>query len=91
MKYKRLRARGLSTSDAIASVFSTVGVAMIITSVSLAVGFAVLSLSGFEINRALGLQTSIIVIVALGICWFMLPPLLHIIDRGNGVKLNHEN
>ncbi|MEQ9519661.1 MAG: MMPL family transporter [Parvibaculum sp.] len=91
MKYQRYRASGKTPSEAINAVFSTVGVAMVITSVSLAVGFAVLSLSGFEINRALGLQTSIIVIVALGICWFMLPPLLHILDRGDGAKLNHDN
>lgn len=91
MKYKRYRANGMSQSDAITAVFSTVGVAMVITSVSLAVGFAVLSLSGFEINRALGLQTSIIVVVALGVCWFMLPPLLHMLDKGIGVKMNHNN
>jgi hypothetical protein len=81
MKYRRQRAAGFSPSAAIETVFSTVGVAMVITSVSLAVGFIVLSLSGFQINRSLGIQTSIIVVVALGICWFMLPPLLRLMDR----------
>tara|TARA_E500000305_G_scaffold77995_1_gene63637 strand:- start:1423 stop:1677 length:255 start_codon:yes stop_codon:yes gene_type:complete len=73
---------GASPAAAIETVFSTVGVAMVITSVSLAAGFIVLSLSGFQINRSLGIQTSIIVLVALGICWFLLPPLLRLIDKG---------
>ena len=81
MKYRRQRAAGASSADAIETVFSTVGVAMMITSVSLAAGFLVLSLSGFQINRSLGIQTSIIVVVALGICWFLLPPLLRLMDR----------
>ncbi|WOF73498.1 MMPL family transporter [Parvibaculaceae bacterium PLY_AMNH_Bact1] len=82
MKYRRQRAGGASAAEAIEAVFSTVGVAMVITSVSLATGFIVLSLSGFQINRSLGIQTSIIVVVALGICWFLLPPLLRLIDKG---------
>ena len=86
MKYRRQLALGASPADAIETVFSTVGVAMVITSVSLAAGFIVLSLSGFQINRSLGIQTSIIVVVALGICWFLLPPLLRLMDR-DGSKL----
>lgn len=81
MKYRRQRMAGVGRREAIETVFSTVGVAMAITSISLTVGFIVLTLSGFQINRALGLQTSIIVVAALAICWFMLPPLLHLVDR----------
>ncbi len=84
MKYRRQRAAGAAPAEAIETVFSTVGVAMVITSVSLAAGFIVLSLSGFQINRSLGIQTSIIVVVALGICWFLLPPLLRLIDKSGG-------
>lgn len=83
MKYRRQRQEGASPADAIVHVFSTVGVAMVITSVSLAVGFFVLALSGFQINRALGVQTSIIVVAALFICWFLLPSLLRLVDRGD--------
>ncbi len=89
MKYRRLRFKGHSSADAIEKTFATVGVAMAITSISLAAGFSVLALSGFQINRALGIQTSIIVIAALAICWFMLPPLLRLIDRSDGSKMNH--
>ncbi len=88
MKYRRQRAGGASAAEAIEAVFSTVGVAMVITSVSLAAGFIVLSLSGFQINRSLGIQTSIIVVVALGICWFLLPPLLRLIDKGGSEIAN---
>lgn len=88
MKYRRQRAGGASPAEAIETVFSTVGVAMVITSVSLAAGFIVLSLSGFQINRSLGIQTSIIVLVALGICWFLLPPLLRLMDKGGSEIAN---
>ncbi|CAJ1411936.1 unnamed protein product [Effrenium voratum] len=88
MKYRRQRAGGASPAAAIEAVFSTVGVAMVITSVSLAAGFIVLSLSGFQINRSLGIQTSIIVLVALGICWFLLPPLLRLMDKGGSEIAN---
>ena len=91
MKYRRLRAEGLTSADAIETTFGTVGVAMAITSISLATGFSVLALSGFQINRALGIQTSIIVVAALAICWFMLPPLLRLIDRSDGSKMNQLN
>jgi len=91
MKYRRLRASGVSPAAAIEAIFSTVGLAMVITSVSLAVGFFVLALSGFQINRSLGIQTSVIVVIALGICWFMLPPLLRLMDRDpTGRKLAEE-
>jgi uncharacterized protein len=91
MKYRRQRASGATPAAAIEAVFSTVGLAMVITSVSLAVGFFVLALSGFQINRSLGIQTSVIVVVALGICWFMLPPLLRLMDRETtGRKLAEE-
>lgn len=88
MKYRRQRAAGALPAAAIETVFSTVGVAMVITSVSLAAGFIVLSLSGFQINRSLGIQTSIIVVVALGICWFLLPPLLRLIDKAGSEIAN---
>jgi len=89
VKYRRLRAEGKTQAQAIEVIFATVGVAMVITSISLASGFFVLALSGFQISWALGVQTSIIVVAALIICWFMLPPLLHLIDRQNGTKMNH--
>jgi uncharacterized protein len=88
VKYRRLRASGNSPAKSIEIVFSTVGVAMVITSISLVTGFVVLALSGFQISWALGVQTSIIVVAALAICWFMLPPILHLIDREIGTKIN---
>ena len=76
MKYQTARKRGADVDTAIVEVFSTVGVAMFITTTAVASGFAVLSLSGFNITRSLGAQTTIILVAALLVDWFFLPALL---------------
>lgn len=81
MMYQAARKRGLSPEEANNDVFVTVGVAMLVITSSLAVGFGVLMFSGFEVNYALGAQTSIIIVANLFIDWMMLPPLLRLIDR----------
>lgn len=78
MKYRNLRRQGMATEDAVTQVFGTVGVAMLVTTVSVSVGFLVLVLSGFEVNRSLGAQTAIIISAALLVDWFLLPPLLRL-------------
>ncbi len=79
--YQAARKRGLSSEEANNDVFATVGVAMLVITMSLAVGFGVLIFSGFEVNRSLGAQTSIVILANLFIDWLMLPPLLRIMDR----------
>ena len=86
MMYQAARKRGLSPEDANNDVFVTVGVAMLVITSSLAVGFGVLMFSGFEVNYALGAQTSIIIVANLFIDWMMLPPLLRLIDRKRAGK-----
>ena len=81
-KYRSARGRGLSVDKAVEDVFSTVGVAMLVTTVSMVVGFSALVLSGFEINRVLGIQTAIIILAALLVDWFLLPPILHLLKNG---------
>lgn len=81
MMYQAARARGLSSEAAINEVFETVGTAMLVITVSLAVGFGVLIASGFEVNRSLGAQTTIVILANLFIDWLMLPPLLRLFDR----------
>jgi len=78
--YQAARQRGLSTEDAITHVFENVGVAMLVITASLTVGFGVLILSGFEVMRALGAQTAIVIAANLFIDWLMLPPLLRLWD-----------
>ncbi len=79
--YQAALARGLDAREAIDEVFATVGTAMLVITSSLAVGFGVLIASGFEVNRSLGAQTSIVILANLFIDWMMLPPLLRFMDR----------
>ena len=76
---KYLRARregGLSSADAVVYAFSTVGRALMITSVVLIAGFLVLALSSFELNSGMGLLTAIVIAFALLADFLLLPPLL---------------
>ncbi len=76
---KYLRARreqGLSSEDAIRTAFSSVGVALIMTSVVLIAGFIVLALSSFKMNAGMGLLTAITIGLALFADFLFLPPLL---------------
>lgn len=82
--YQAALSRGLNAREAIDEVFATVGTAMLVITSSLAVGFGVLIASGFEVNRSLGAQTSIVILANLFIDWMMLPPLLRFMDRNRG-------
>ncbi len=76
---KYLRARreqGLSAEDAVRYAFSSVGVALWVTTVVLVAGFLVLSLSAFELNAGMGLLTAITIAIALIVDFLFLPPLL---------------
>ncbi len=76
-KYLRARReRGLGPEDAVRYAFSTVGVALWITTVVLVAGFLVLALSAFELNSGMGLLTAITIAIALFIDFLLLPPLL---------------
>ncbi|MFZ3033975.1 MAG: MMPL family transporter [Parvibaculum sp.] len=81
MMYQAARKRGLNSEEAINEVFEIVGTAMLVITLSLAAGFAVLTVSGFEVNRSLGAQTTIVILANLLIDWLMLPPLLRLVDR----------
>lgn len=80
-KYLKARQDGKAPEEAIEFVFSTVGVAMLVTTVALTVGFAILSLSGFEVNWQLGMQAAIVVSAALVVDWFLVPALLLFGDK----------
>ena len=76
-KYLRARReKGLSSSEAVIYAFSTVGRALMITSVVLIAGFLVLSLSSFELNSGMGLLTAIVIALALLADFLLLPTLL---------------
>lgn len=76
-KYARARSQlGLGTRDAIRYAFETVGVALIVNTIVLVIGFSVLFGSSFKILTELGLLTSLSILFALILDFFFLPPLL---------------
>lgn len=81
-KYIRGRRElNLSPEDAVRYSFSTVGPALWILTAALLLGFLVLSLSPFEVNRAMGLLTAICIVFAIIADFFLLPPLLMFVDQ----------
>ena len=76
-KYLRARReKGLTPPDAVRYAFSTVGMALCVTTAVLMVGFLVLSLSDFAVNSRMGLMTAITLALALLADFLFLPPLL---------------
>lgn len=81
-KYRRARVeRGLSAEDAIRYAFSSVGMALWITSVVLVVGFSITMASSFMLTVHMGALTAIIIACALFADFLFLPPLLMGLDR----------
>jgi predicted RND superfamily exporter protein len=81
---KYLRARreqGVDPQEAVRYAFSSVGTALVVTSGILVVGFMVLSLSSFDLNAGMGKMAAITIAVALVADFFLLPPLLMLLDR----------
>ncbi len=86
-KYRRARRQhGESPEGAIRYAFTTVGTALWVTSTILVVGFAVLSLSAFELNQSLGLLTAITLVCALAADFLLLPAILLLIDKDRETK-----
>ena len=81
---KYLRARReqhLGSHDAVRYAFSTVGMAMWVTSMVLVAGFLVLTLSPFRMNADMGLLTAVTIAFALAADFLFLPPLLMKVDK----------
>lgn len=81
LMYQQARQRGLDPEGAINHVFATVGVAMLVITVSLTLGFGTLAFSGFEVNRSLGAMTALVILSNLFIDWLMLPPVMRILEN----------
>ena len=76
-KYARARSeRGLGAEDSIRYAFASVGTAIVVNTVILAVGFAVLMASNFKVNADMGLLTSLAIVLALVLDFLLLPSLL---------------
>ncbi len=82
---KYLRARrehGLPPDEAVVYAFDTVGVALVVTTTTLATGFLVLSVSGFKPSSDMGIMTVMTIFFAIFLDFFLLPALLIKLDRG---------
>ena len=87
---KYLRARreqGLSAEDAVRYAFSSVGRALIVTSIILVIGFSILSLSSFDLNGSMGRMTAMTIAFALIADLTVLPALLMTVDTKNRSQL----
>lgn len=88
---KYLRARReqhMQPAEAVKNTFETVGVALVITSMALMAGFAVLYFSGFKVNSEMGLLSAVTIVIALIADFFFLPAVLLRIDRGTDSRLS---
>jgi predicted RND superfamily exporter protein len=80
-KYLRARReKGLSSEEAVRYAFSNVGVALVITTIVLVIGFMVLATSSFKLNSDLGLITALTITIALLLDFLLLPALLMAFD-----------
>jgi len=79
-KYSRARKQGLSAEDAVRYSFRSVGMALLVTSVGLVGGFAVLAQSGFVVNGDMAKLTALTITLALLADFLLLPPLLIWLD-----------
>jgi predicted RND superfamily exporter protein len=76
-KYLRARReKGLDQAEAITYAFETVGLALIVTTIILTVGFLVMAMSAFQINEQLGMMTAVTMVIALVMDFTLLPALL---------------
>lgn len=81
-KYTHARqVEGLDAPEAVRYAFRTVGTAILGTTFIVAVGFAMLGLSTFQVTSTMGLLTSLTIVCALVVDFLLLPTLLLAFDR----------
>ena len=81
-KYNEGKRRGMSAEDAVRHAFDKVGMALVVTTIGLVIGFAILAQSGFAVNGDMAKLTAITISVALVADLFLLPAILIALDRG---------
>ncbi len=90
-KYVRARReQGLSAEDAVRYSFNTVGLAIIVNTIILSIGFSVLMFSTFKVTVDMGLLTSLSIVFALILDFLLLPALLIWTDGGRETKTKLE-
>jgi predicted RND superfamily exporter protein len=87
VKYNRARRDlGMDVENAVRHTYVTVGEPMLLTGVTLVLGFGVLAFSGFAVTHQLGLISAMIIALAIFTDLLMLPPLLIYFDRTRADK-----
>jgi predicted RND superfamily exporter protein len=86
-KFQRARREsGLNSEQAVRYAFTSVGRALVTTSVVLIAGFLVLALSSFKLNSGMGLLTALVIALALIADFLLLPPLLMKLEEKSNEK-----
>ena len=85
------RDQDMSAEDATRYAFQHVGTAMWVTTLVLVCGFAVLTLSDFELNAGMGLLSAVTIVMALLADFLLLPPLLMLVKGKGGAPANASN
>ena len=85
-KYVKARRDGFVAADAVRYTFRTVGYALWTTTATLAAGFMVFAVSGFEANWVLGVLVTITIMFALAADFLLLPVLLIVFDRKKSLE-----
>ncbi len=81
-KYLRNRRSGnMSPTASLSATFEQVGPALLGTTLMLALGFALLSQSGFEVNQQMGALTSLVIVIAFIADFLLLTSLIMLFDR----------
>ena len=81
LKYAEAKKRGESSEDSVRYAFKSVGMALTVTSIGLVLGFFILGMSGFAVNRDLARLTAVTLSFALFVDFLFLPPLLIWMDK----------
>jgi len=86
-KYQRARVeKGYNAEQAVRYAFTSVGRALLVTSIVLIAGFLVLALSAFKLNSGMGLLTALVIALALVADFLLLPPLLMKLEEKSNEK-----
>ncbi len=81
------REQNASPENAVRFAFKTVAPAMVFTSLVLAGGFLILSLSSFDLNAGMGRLTAITIGLALVTDFLMLPPILVLVGSARDRRM----
>ncbi|MEO0959298.1 MAG: MMPL family transporter [Pseudomonadota bacterium] len=81
MRYRQARLAGQSAEEAVRYSLTTAGLAITLTTFAIVLGFAVLTLSGFQLTRFLGGLSGLVVLFALIADALLLAALLATVDR----------